>query len=71
MAGQYFSRRQHKSIPDRRKREYAEGRPSSKTIGCLKRHLARRIWRLLYTTQTPAAPPVQINHSNPQIPTFT
>ena len=51
MAGQYFSRRQHKSIPDRRKRENVEGKPSSKTIGCLKRDLARRIWYLLYPTQ--------------------
>ena len=37
----------------------------------LKRHLARRIWRLLYTADSPAAPPVLITRSNPQIPTFT
>ena len=40
-------------------------------IRCLKRHLARRIWRLLYTTQTPAAPTISIKHSNSEIPTFT
>ena len=52
-------------------RKHAEGKTKREAIRCLKRHLARRIWRLLNTTQTPAAPPVQINRSNPQIPTFT
>ena len=52
-------------------RKHAEGKTKLEAIRCLKRHLARRIWRLLYTTQTPAAPPVLINRSNPQIPTFT
>ena len=52
-------------------RKHAEGKTKREAIRCLKRHLARRIWHLLNTTQTPAAPPVQINRSNPQIPTFT
>ena len=52
-------------------RKHAEGKTKLEAIRCLKRHLARRIWHLLNTTQTPAAPPVQINRSNPQIPTFT
>jgi transposase len=52
-------------------RKQAEGKTKLEAIRCLKRHLARRIYRLLYTTQTPAAPAVVINRSNPQIPTFT
>ena len=52
-------------------RKHAAGKTKREAIRCLKRHLARRIWRLLNTTQTPAAPPVQITRSNPQIPTFT
>ncbi len=45
-------------------RKHAEGKSKAEAIRCLKRHLARRIWKLLYTTQTPAPPPVQINRSN-------
>ena len=52
-------------------RKHAEGKTKRDAIRCLKRHLARRIWRLLYTADSPAAPPVLINRSNPQIPTFT
>src|SRR3984885_417709 len=52
-------------------RKHSEGKTKLEAIRCLKRHLARRIWRLLYTAQTPAAPPVLINRSNPEIPTFT
>ena len=52
-------------------RKHAEGKTKLDAIRCLKRHLARRVWRLLYTTQTSAAPPVLTNRSNPQIPTFT
>jgi transposase len=55
-------------------RKHAEGKTKREAIRCLKRQLARRIWRLLYTTQRPAAPPVLINHSNSEnseIPTFT
>jgi transposase len=52
-------------------RKHAEGKTKLEAIRCLKRHLARRIWRLLYTAETPAAPPVSINRSHPEIPTFT
>ena len=38
-------------------RKHAEGKTKREAIRCLKRHLARRIWRLLYTTQTPTSPP--------------
>jgi transposase len=48
----------------------AEGKTKLEAIRCLKRHLARRIWHLLYTTQTPAPHPDQINLSNSEIPTF-
>ena len=37
-------------------RKHTEGKTKREAIRCLKRHLARRIWRLLYTTQTPATP---------------
>jgi transposase len=51
-------------------RKHAEGKTKRDAIRCLKRHLARRIWRLLYTT-TPSAPPELINRTNPQIPITT
>jgi len=51
-------------------RKQAEGKTKLEAIRCLKRHLARRIWRLLYTA-TPVAPSMQINHTNSEIPTFT
>jgi transposase len=49
----------------------SEGKTKLEAIRCLKRHLARRIWHLLYTAETPAGPSVLINHSTPEIPTFT
>jgi transposase len=52
-------------------RKHAEGKTKLEAIRCLKRHLARRIWRLLYTAETAAGPSVLINRSNPEIPTFT
>jgi transposase len=52
-------------------RRHSEGKTKREAIRCLKRHLARRIWRLLYTTQTPAPPRVMITRSNPEIPNFT
>jgi transposase len=52
-------------------RKHAEGKSKAEAIRCLKRHVARHIWRVLYTTQPPAPPPMQINRSNPQIPNFT
>ena len=38
-------------------RKHAEGKTKLKAIRCLKRHLARHIWRLLYTTQPQAMNP--------------
>jgi transposase len=52
-------------------RKHSEGKTKLEAIRCLKRHLARRIWHLLYTAETRAAPSVQINHSNSEIPNFT
>jgi transposase len=52
-------------------RKVAEGKTKLEAIRCLKRHLARRIWRPLYTAETAGRPSVLINRSNPQIPTFT
>ena len=52
-------------------RKQAEGKTKLEAIRCLKRHLARRIWRLLYTAETCATPPVLTNRSNPEIPNFT
>ena len=37
-------------------RKHAEGKTKLEAIRCLQRHLARRIWRLLYTAETAAAP---------------
>jgi hypothetical protein len=42
-------------------RKHAEGKTKLEAIRCLKRHLARRIWRLLYTAETPA--PTHANQS--------
>ena|SRR5579884_1931714 len=36
-------------------RKHAEGKTKAEAIRCLKRHLARHIWRLLYTTQPPTS----------------
>jgi transposase len=52
-------------------RKHAEGKTKLEALRCLKRHLARRIWRLLYTTQTPTTPTVSTNRSKPEIPNFT
>jgi transposase len=38
-------------------RKQAEGKTKLEAIRWLKRHLARRIWRLLYTAEMPVAPP--------------
>jgi transposase len=52
-------------------RKQAEGKTKLEAIRCLKRHLARRIWRLLYAAESPAAPSVLLASQNQQIPTFT
>jgi hypothetical protein len=44
-------------------RKQAEGKTKLEAIRCLKRHLARRIWRLLYTAET-TRPSVPINLAN-------
>jgi transposase len=38
-------------------RRHAEGKTKKEALRCLKRHLAHRIRRLLYTTELPASPP--------------
>jgi transposase len=40
-------------------RKAAEGKSKREAIRCLKRHLARRLWRLLYLDTTTSAPPEQ------------
>jgi transposase len=52
-------------------RKQAEGKTKLEAIRCLRRHLARRIWRLLYTAETTGAPSVSITRTNPEIPTTT
>jgi transposase len=47
-------------------RKQAEGKTKLEAIRCLKRHLARRIWRLLYAAET-ADPSVSINLANTEI----
>jgi transposase len=38
-------------------RRHAQGKTKKEALRCLKRHLARHIWRLLYTAPTPPPPP--------------
>jgi transposase len=52
-------------------RKHAEGKTKLEAIRCLKRHLARRIWHLLYAAETSGAPSVLLAPQNKQIPTFT
>jgi transposase len=52
-------------------RKHAEGKSKREAIRCLKRHLARRIWRILYTTQTPAPPPPALPAIPPRPPSRT
>jgi transposase len=49
-------------------RLHAEGKTKKEAIRCLKRHLARRIWRLLYTTQTPTPQLIQLPPPPPEVP---
>jgi transposase len=49
-------------------RKHAEGKSKREAIRCLKRHLARRIWRILYTTHTPASPPPAPTPTPPRPP---
>ena len=52
-------------------RKQAEGKTKLEAIRCLKRHLARRIWRLLYTAESPAAIQCGSIARKPEIPNFT
>ena len=52
-------------------RKHAEGKTKLEPIRCLKRHLARCIWHLLYASETAAGPSVMITRLNPEIPTST
>jgi transposase len=49
-------------------RKHTEGKSKREAIRCLKRHLARRIWRILYTTHTPASPPPALTPTPPRPP---
>jgi transposase len=53
-------------------RKQAEGKSRREALRCLKRHLARRVWRLLQTPHQPAtaatSPPVTINCTTPYAP---
>jgi transposase len=40
-------------------RKQAEGKSRKEALRCLKRHLARRVWKLLHASPPPAAPPVR------------
>jgi transposase len=52
-------------------RRHSEGKTKREAIRCLKRHLARRIWRLLYTTLEAAPPPPRSLAGNSEIPNST
>ena len=53
-------------------RRHSEGKTKKEAIRCLKRHLARRIWRLLYTTETrPDTPSLPLPPPRPKRPTST
>ena len=52
-------------------RRHAEGKTKKEALRCLKRHLARRIWRLLYNTETPATSPPTLPPIPPRPPSRT
>ena len=52
-------------------RKHAEGKTKREAIRCLKRHLTRRIWRLLYTTIEAAPPPDRTLARKTELPNFT
>jgi transposase len=49
-------------------RKHAEGKSKAEAIRCLKRHLARRIWHLLYATATPTPPSPPLTPIPPRPP---
>jgi transposase len=46
-------------------RKQAEGKSRKEALRCLKRHLARRVWKLLRTPPTPTAPPAAAGPTAP------
>jgi transposase len=46
-------------------RNQAEGKSRKEALRCLKRHLARRVWKLLHTSPAPAAPPAAPQTATP------
>jgi transposase len=49
-------------------RRHSEGKTKKEALRCLKRHLARHIWRLLYSTQLAASPPPSLPAIPPRPP---
>lgn len=49
-------------------RRHAEGKTKKEAIRCLKRHLARRVWRILYTTTPPENPATETTRHPRQEP---
>jgi transposase len=52
-------------------RKQAEGKSRKEALRCLKRHLARRVWKLLHTPPAPAAPPARPQSATPATTTAT
>ncbi len=52
-------------------RRHAEGKTKKEALRCLKRHLARRIWRLLHTTIEATPPQTDPSLEKSEIPNFT
>ena len=52
-------------------RKQKEGKTKLEALRCLKRHVARGIWKQLYAAEIAAAPPELNRRSISQIPTFT
>jgi transposase len=52
-------------------RRHTEGKTKKEALRCLKRHLARRIWRLLYSTTETAPPPNKPLARKTELPNFT
>jgi transposase len=49
-------------------RRHSEGKTKREAIRCLKRHLARRIWHVLYAAQTPPSQPPTLPTTPPRPP---
>jgi transposase len=53
------------------KRKQAESKSRKEALRCPKRHLARRVWKLLHTPPAPAAPPARPQSATPATITGT